>query len=34
MQNALILTGVFIVSGLALLYVVNHLWDKNGTVKH
>ena len=27
MQSALILTGIFVVSGVALLYVVNHLWD-------
>ena len=26
-QPAMILTGVFVVSGLVLLYVVNHLWD-------
>ena len=26
-QLALILSGVFVVSGLALLYVINHLWD-------
>ena len=29
--NALILTGVFLVSGLTLLYVINHLWDKKPT---
>ena len=29
MQPALILTGVFVVSGVVLLWVVNHLWDKN-----
>ena len=29
-QPALILTGVFVVSGVVLLWVVNHLWDKNG----
>jgi hypothetical protein len=28
MQPALILTGVFVVSGVVLLWVVNHLWDK------
>jgi uncharacterized sodium:solute symporter family permease YidK len=28
-QSALILTGVFVVSGGVLLWVVNHLWDKN-----
>jgi hypothetical protein len=27
---AFILTGVFIVSGIVLLYVINHLWDKKG----
>jgi hypothetical protein len=27
-QTALILTGAFIVSGLVLIYVINHLWDK------
>ena len=27
MQPALILTGVFVVSGFVLLYVINHLWD-------
>jgi hypothetical protein len=26
-QAAWILTGVFVVSGAVLLYVVNHLWD-------
>ena len=30
MQPALILTGVFVISGVILLWVVNHLWDKNG----
>ena len=29
MSLALILTGVFIVSGSVLLWVINHLWDKN-----
>ena len=29
-QPAMILTAVFIVSGGVLLWVVNHLWDKNG----
>jgi hypothetical protein len=28
-QSAMILTGVFVVSGAVLLWVVNHLWDKN-----
>jgi Na+/proline symporter len=28
-QSAMILTGVFVVSGGVLLWVVNHLWDKN-----
>jgi hypothetical protein len=32
-QPALILTGVFIVSGIALLYVINHLWDKKDPAK-
>ncbi len=27
-QSALILSGVFVVSGTVLLYVVNHLWDR------
>ena len=27
MQTALILTAIFVVSGLALIYVVNHLWS-------
>jgi len=27
-QTALILSGIFVVSGIALLYVVNRLWDK------
>jgi Na+/proline symporter len=31
-QPALILTGVFVVSGVVLLWVVNHLWDKNSSV--
>jgi hypothetical protein len=31
-QPALILTAVFVVSGGVLLWVVNHLWDKNGSV--
>jgi Na+/proline symporter len=31
-QNALILSGIFIVSGLVLLYVINHLWDKKPIV--
>jgi solute:Na+ symporter, SSS family len=30
-QAALILTGVFVVSGVVLLWVVNHLWDKSGS---
>jgi uncharacterized sodium:solute symporter family permease YidK len=30
-QPALILTGVFVISGVVLLWVVNHLWDKNGS---
>jgi SSS family solute:Na+ symporter len=30
-QAALILTGVFVVSGVVLLWVVNHLWDKDGS---
>jgi SSS family solute:Na+ symporter len=30
-QPALILTGVFVVSGVTLLWVVNHLWDKSGS---
>ena len=29
-QPAVILTGVFVVSGMILLWVVNRLWDKNG----
>jgi SSS family solute:Na+ symporter len=29
MLPALILTGAFVVSGVLLLWVVNHLWDKN-----
>jgi len=29
MQSAWILTGVFVISGVVLLWVVNHLWDKN-----
>ena len=29
MQSALILTSVFVVSGVVLLWVVNHLWDKD-----
>lgn len=33
-QSALILLGVFVVSGIALLYVINHLWDaKKGQPK-
>jgi hypothetical protein len=28
-QLALTLTGVFVVSGLVLIYVINNLWDKN-----
>jgi solute:Na+ symporter, SSS family len=28
-QPALILTGVFVISGMTLLWVVNRLWDKN-----
>jgi Na+/proline symporter len=28
-QTALTLSGVFVVSGLVLLYVINHLWDKD-----
>jgi SSS family solute:Na+ symporter len=28
LQAAFILTAIFVVSGLVLLYVVNHLWDK------
>ncbi|MEP6729298.1 MAG: sodium:solute symporter family protein [bacterium] len=31
MQAATILSAVFVVSGLTLLYVVNHLWDKAPT---
>jgi SSS family solute:Na+ symporter len=31
-ESALILTAVFVVSGFALLYVINHLWDKNKPV--
>jgi len=31
MQFALILTCVFVVSGIALLYVINHLWDTKKT---
>jgi Na+/proline symporter len=31
MQPAFILLGVFAVSGLALLYVINHLWDSEKT---
>jgi hypothetical protein len=30
-QPALMLTGVFVISGVILLWVVNHLWDKNGS---
>ena len=26
-QPALLLTGVFVVSGFVLLYVIRHLWD-------
>jgi len=29
LQSAFILTAVFVVSGVVLLYVVNHLWDTN-----
>jgi TM2 domain-containing membrane protein YozV len=29
-QTAVLLTGVFLVSGLTLLYVINHLWDARG----
>jgi hypothetical protein len=29
-QSAVILTCVFAVSGMTLLWVVNGLWDKNG----
>jgi solute:Na+ symporter, SSS family len=28
LQSAFILTGIFVVSGLVLLYIVNHLWDR------
>jgi len=28
---AFVLTGIFVVSGFTLIYVVNHLWDKSGT---
>jgi len=28
LTNATILTAIFIVSGIVLLYVINHLWDK------
>ena len=30
-QPAVILTVVFVVSGVVLLWVVNHLWDKDGS---
>jgi hypothetical protein len=30
-HNALILTSVFVVSGLTLIYVVNKLWDKENS---
>jgi hypothetical protein len=30
-QSAMILTAVFVVSGGVLLWVVNHLWDKDGS---
>jgi len=29
-QTALLLTGVFVVSGATLIHVINHLWDRNG----
>ncbi|MFO1514913.1 MAG: sodium:solute symporter family protein [Verrucomicrobiota bacterium] len=32
-STALVLTAVFVVSGLALLYVINHLWDKQANDK-
>ena len=32
MQTAVLLSAVFVVSGSTLLYVVNRLWDKHGTV--
>ena len=28
LQAAFILTAIFVVSGVVLLYVINHLWDK------
>ena len=31
MQLALTLTGVFVVSGLVLIHVINNLWDKNAS---
>ena len=35
METAMLLSGVFVISGLTLLYVINHLWDKgnSGTTK-
>ena len=32
-QSALLLTGVFVVSGLTLIYVINRLWDKGVSPK-